>query len=102
MENIVNCGDFNFFNEPLIVKKYIPAILCTARLVTQTQQLTDTSSAAGFIQRVKIIPKPGKMFLRSVFKVFFVLNLTKEAPSHRKHHEPSAVLIECPRGYSAS
>lgn len=68
MENIVNCGDFNFFNEPLIVKKYIPAILCTARLVTQTQQLTDTSSAAGFIQRVKIIPKPGKMFFKECFK----------------------------------
>lgn len=33
MENIVNCGDFNFFNEPLIAKKYIPAILCTAGFI---------------------------------------------------------------------
>lgn len=31
MENIVNCGDFNFFNEPLIASKNIPAMLCTAR-----------------------------------------------------------------------
>lgn len=33
MENIVNCGDFNFFNEPLIARKNVPAMLCTARFI---------------------------------------------------------------------
>lgn len=33
MENIVSCGDFNFFNEPLIARKNITEMLCTARFI---------------------------------------------------------------------